>query len=189
MQTALYDQSRTVGPYEREQARRHRERMERLSRAPVRLVAPPEPPVAPPVEAPEEKPDGVAIEVTACNGQIVWVRPDEIRAAEAKLRKALGGKISIDKIQRAVCSHFDITTLEMQSARRTAHLVRPRQIAMYLCKVMTLRSLPEIARRFGDRDHTTALHAIRKIDAQVASDPETRSLVESLRQEIKGEES
>jgi hypothetical protein len=83
---------------------------------------------------------------------------------------------AVRDIQKAVCEHYGVTLADMFSRRRTADIVKPRQVAMYLVKVLTLRSLPDIARRFGGRDHTTALHAIRKIpldsrmDADLAHD-------------------
>jgi chromosomal replication initiator protein len=67
------------------------------------------------------------------------------------------------------------------SSRRTANVVRPRQIAMYLAKTLTLRSLPEIGRRFGGRDHTTVLHAVRKIETLVGKDTTTADEVELLK--------
>ncbi|RAI01129.1 chromosomal replication initiator protein DnaA [Acuticoccus sediminis] len=70
----------------------------------------------------------------------------------------------IEDIQRVVCQHYGISRGDLVSARRTKVIVRPRQVAMYLCKMLTPRSLPEIGRRFGNRDHTTVLHAVRKID-------------------------
>jgi hypothetical protein len=77
---------------------------------------------------------------------------------------------SVRDIQLAVCEHFDVKLIDIMSTRRTANIVRPRQVAMYLAKTMTLRSLPDIGRRFGGRDHTTALHAIRKIEGLVELD-------------------
>jgi chromosomal replication initiation ATPase DnaA len=76
----------------------------------------------------------------------------------------------IEEIQAASAKHFGVSRRDILSARRTAQVVRPRQIAMYLAKTLTLRSLPEIGRRFGGRDHTTVLHAVRKIGALVVRD-------------------
>ena len=73
-------------------------------------------------------------------------------------------RVKIEDIQRAVARHYNVSRADMLSSRRTANVVRPRQIAMYLAKTLTLRSLPEIGRRFGGRDHTTVLHAVRKIE-------------------------
>lgn len=77
---------------------------------------------------------------------------------------AVQPKLRIDQIQKAVANFYDVTVMDILSARRTAHVVRPRQIGFFLSKALTTRSLPEIGRRFGDRDHTTALHGIRKIE-------------------------
>ena len=73
-------------------------------------------------------------------------------------------RVKIEDIQKLVANHYSISRPDILSSRRTATVVRPRQIAMYLAKVLTLRSLPEIGRRFGGRDHTTVLHAVRKIE-------------------------
>jgi chromosomal replication initiator protein len=79
-------------------------------------------------------------------------------------------RVKIEDIQRMVARHFNVSRSDMLSSRRTANVVRPRQIAMYLAKTLTLRSLPEIGRRFGGRDHTTVLHAVRKIEALADKD-------------------
>lgn len=68
-------------------------------------------------------------------------------------------------IKRAIAAHFDISVCDLISARRTANVILPRQIGIYLAKELTLLSLPEIGRRFGNRDHTTVLHSIRKVAA------------------------
>lgn len=88
---------------------------------------------------------------------------DLIRVREPK-------RVKIEDIQKLVASHYSISRPDILSSRRTATVVRPRQIAMYLSKVLTLRSLPEIGRRFGGRDHTTVLHAVRKIESLAKSD-------------------
>lgn len=73
--------------------------------------------------------------------------------------------ITIAEIQETVASHFGIDRVHMKSQRRALILARPRQIAMYLCRRLTPRSYPEIARLFGDRDHTTVMHAHRRVEA------------------------
>jgi chromosomal replication initiator protein len=88
---------------------------------------------------------------------------DLIRPQEPK-------RVKIEDIQRMVARHFNVSRADMLSSRRTANVVRPRQIAMYLAKMLTLRSLPEIGRRFGGRDHTTVLHAVRKIESLAEKD-------------------
>jgi chromosomal replication initiator protein len=70
------------------------------------------------------------------------------------------------------------------SSRRTANVVRPRQVAMYLAKSLTLRSLPEIGRRFGGRDHTTVLHAVRKIEGLVGNDMALAEEIEILKRQL-----
>ena len=76
----------------------------------------------------------------------------------------------IATIQKVVADHYGIALRELLSHRRTAHIVRPRQIAMYLAKTLTLRSLPDIGLRFAGRDHTTVLHSVRKIAAERLTD-------------------
>ena len=97
-----------------------------------------------------------------------------IETAEAAIRDLVRTrepkKVKIEEIQKLVASHFNVSRADILSSRRTAVVVKPRQIAMYLAKILTLRSLPEIGRRFGGRDHTTVLHAVRKIDGLAKSD-------------------
>lgn len=71
---------------------------------------------------------------------------------------------SIERIQYATARHFNVSRIDILSGRRTTNIVHPRQIAVFLAKTLTLRSLPEIGRRFGGRDHTTVIHSIRKIE-------------------------
>lgn len=97
-----------------------------------------------------------------------------VRSGETK-------RVRVEDIQRVVARHFNVSKNELLSNRRTRAIVRPRQIAMYLAKVMTPRSLPEIGRRFGGRDHTTVLHAVRKIEDLVAADPKLAREVELLK--------
>ncbi len=77
---------------------------------------------------------------------------------------------TVEQIIRACAAHFKVTMIDIKSPRRTADVVRPRQVAMYLAKQLTMKSLPDIGRRFGGRDHTTVLHAVRKIGAMVHRD-------------------
>jgi chromosomal replication initiator protein len=80
------------------------------------------------------------------------------------------GRIKIDDILKIVGRHFNVAKADLLSPRRARTVVVPRQIGMYLAKKLTTRSLPEIGRRFGGRDHSTVLHAVRKIDEQIRSD-------------------
>ena len=111
--------------------------------------------------------------------------PLNIEAAEAAIRDLVRNrdpkKVKIEDIQKLVATHFNVSRAEILSSRRSAGVVKPRQIAMYLAKVLTLRSLPEIGRRFGGRDHTTVLHAVRKIEGAVTADVTLREDVELLK--------
>ena len=82
--------------------------------------------------------------------------------------------ITVDKIQNVVSNFFNIPLSEMLSQRRSRPLARPRQIAMYLAKKMTTRSLPEIGRRFANRDHTTVIHAVKTITRLSEQDDEMK---------------
>jgi chromosomal replication initiator protein len=102
---------------------------------------------------------------------------DLIRPVEPK-------RVRIEDIQRIVARQYNVSRSDLLSSRRTANVVRPRQVAMYLAKVLTLRSLPEIGRRFGGRDHTTVLHAVRKIEALVNNDNALAEEIESLKRQL-----
>ena len=102
---------------------------------------------------------------------------DLVRVVEPK-------RVKIEDIQKIVAQHYNVSRSDILSSRRTATVVRPRQIAMYLAKTMTLRSLPEIGRRFGGRDHTTVLHAVRKIEGLVGQDPALCEEVEVLKRRL-----
>ena len=93
-------------------------------------------------------------------------------------------RIKIEDIQRVVARQYNVSRSDLLSSRRTANVVRPRQVAMYLAKTLTLRSLPEIGRRFGGRDHTTVLHAVRKIEALVSKDLTLSDEVELLKRQL-----
>lgn len=113
-----------------------------------------------------------------------------VAAADQAIRDILKAeepkRIYIEEIQKAVSVHFKVSKQDLLSARRTRTIVRPRQIAMYLSKVLTPRSLPEIGRRFGGRDHTTVLHAVRKIEKEIGTDTELRREIEALKVTIIG---
>src|SRR5438552_8375815 len=93
-------------------------------------------------------------------------------------------RIKIEEIQRIVARQYNVSRADLLSSRRTANVVKPRQIAMFLAKTLTLRSLPEIGRRFGGRDHTTVLHAVRKIQNLVHTDTTLAEEVELLKRQL-----
>ncbi|MGH2342262.1 chromosomal replication initiator protein DnaA [Segnochrobactraceae bacterium EtOH-i3] len=111
--------------------------------------------------------------------------PITVEMAETALRDLLRGRevkrVRIEDIQRVVSLHYQVSRADLVSARRTRVIVRPRQIAMYLAKTLTLRSLPEIGRRFGGRDHTTVLHAVRKIEGELKTDAALADDMETLK--------
>ncbi|MEJ1157009.1 chromosomal replication initiator protein DnaA [Prosthecomicrobium sp. N25] len=114
--------------------------------------------------------------------------PVGIETAETALRDLLrvreARRVKIEDIQRAVCKQYNVSKADLLSSRRTRTVVRPRQIAMYLSKTLTPRSLPEIGRRFGNRDHTTVLHAVRKIEDMIKTDRGFADEVEVLKRQI-----
>ena len=110
-------------------------------------------------------------------------QPIDLAFATQTLGDMLRGhqrRVTIDQIQKLVCEHFELKPLDLLSARRARAVARPRQIAMYLAKRLTTRSLPEIGRKFGGRDHSTVIHAVRRIDALRDSDREVDQAVHVL---------
>ena len=97
------------------------------------------------------------------------------------LLRANDRRVTIEEIQKRVAEHFNIRISDMSSARRARAVARPRQVAMYLAKQLTSRSLPEIGRKFGGRDHTTVMHAVRKVEELRSSDTSFSEDVELLR--------
>jgi len=93
-------------------------------------------------------------------------------------------KVTIDLIQTLVCKFFKISKNEMLSSRRSRYLVRPRQTAIYLTKVLTSKSLPEIGREFSNRDHTTIIHSVKTIEKLKSNDPEMIENINKLKNQI-----
>ncbi|WP_207480692.1 chromosomal replication initiator protein DnaA [Arenibaculum pallidiluteum] len=102
------------------------------------------------------------------------------------LLRANDRRVTIDEIQKKVAEHYNIRLSDMSSARRARAVARPRQVAMYLAKQLTQRSLPEIGRKFGGRDHTTVMHAVKKVEELVLDDPGFAEDVELLRRMLEG---
>ena len=101
-------------------------------------------------------------------------RPVTLESAHEVLHDVLRAhekRVSIEEIQKRVAEHYNIRLTDMSSARRARNVARPRQVAMYLAKQLTQRSLPEIGRRFGNRDHTTVMHAVSRVAELMAEDP------------------
>ncbi len=102
------------------------------------------------------------------------------------LLKASERRVTIEEIQKRVATHFNIRVSDMHSARRARSVARPRQVAMYLSKQLTSRSLPEIGRKFGGRDHTTVMHAVKKVEELREQDSSFNEDVELLRRMLEG---
>ncbi len=102
------------------------------------------------------------------------------------LLRANDRRVTIEEIQKRVAEHFNIRISDMHSARRARAVARPRQVAMYLAKQLTARSLPEIGRKFGGRDHTTVMHAVRKVEELRSTDSTFSDDVELLRRMLEG---
>lgn len=97
---------------------------------------------------------------------------------------ATDGRVSVKSIQLAVTEHYGLSLTELLSGRRTWAVVGPRQIAMYLAKILTTHSYPEIGRRFGGRDHTTVLHAIRTVSNKCQTNPDIKDVVALIREKV-----
>ena len=93
-------------------------------------------------------------------------------------------KVTIDLIQSTVCKFYKISKNEMLSSRRSRYLVRPRQTAIYLTKILTSKSLPEIGREFSNRDHTTIIHSVKTIEKLKKDDPELINNIDTLKNKI-----
>ena len=106
----------------------------------------------------------------------ISVLGDQLRGAQRR--------VTIDEIQKAVSTHFDLKTIDLLSARRAVAVARPRQIAMYLAKRLTTRSLPEIGRKFGNRDHSTVIHAVRRIEELRSTDRDIDGAVIALMRQL-----
>jgi chromosomal replication initiator protein len=102
----------------------------------------------------------------------------------ADILRASERKISIEEIQKQVARHYNIRLAEMVGPKRVRNFARPRQVAMYLCKQLTSRSLPEIGRHFGGRDHTTVMHGVRRIEELRAQDAQIEEDLELLRRQL-----
>ncbi|WP_371157948.1 chromosomal replication initiator protein DnaA [Jannaschia sp. 2305UL9-9] len=102
----------------------------------------------------------------------------------ADLLRASERKLTIDEIMKKTCEHYNLRMSDMTSARRSRSVARPRQMAMYLSKKLTPRSYPEIGRKFGGKDHTTVLYAVRKIEELIAAEPQIAEDAELLQRKL-----
>lgn len=158
----------------------HKARMARLSPKP-KVVAPP--PVArPAAKLVIAKPAPVIPEKSYYPQMWFWELVNFIpRRVNSSVTCHVGPRV--EHIQKIVCKSYGISRTDILADRRTAAVVRPRQVAMYVSKELTTQSLPEIGRRFGGKDHTTVLHAVRKITALVATDPILAAKIDDIKAE------
>lgn len=155
----------------------------------------------PNLEVPEQVRDLLAARVTSSARELEGVlnnvivrtaymeRPVTLEAVEdvlGELPIRAEKRVTVDEIQKAVAAYFSITPADINSKRRTQSVVRPRHIAMYLAKTMTTRSLPDIGRRFGGRDHSTVIHAVAKITGQMGADPVLAEDIDAIRKRLRG---
>ncbi len=112
--------------------------------------------------------------------QQIEITVETVKEVLKDLLRTNSRKITIDEIQKKVTEHYNIKLSDMHSPRRSRSIARPRQVAMYLAKSITTRSLPEIGRKFGGRDHTTVIHAIKTIEEIMVNDPSLAEDIELL---------
>ena len=108
----------------------------------------------------------------------------EVKVVLKDLLNISENKVTIDLIQTLVCKFFKISKNEMLSSRRSRYLVRPRQTAIYLTKILTSKSLPEIGREFSNRDHTTIIHSVKTIEKLKEKDQEMIDNINKLKNQI-----
>ena len=111
---------------------------------------------------------------------------DVVKDALKDLLSVQNRQISVENIQKTVADFSNIKVADMYSKKRPANIARPRQIAMYLAKELTQKSLPEIGELFGGRDHTTVLHGVRRIEALRGEDAQIADDLAALRRAIEG---
>lgn len=104
---------------------------------------------------------------------------------QPNLKVAVERRVTVDEIQKLTADHFGLKQADLLSERRTRAVARPRQVAMWLCKQHTTRSYPDIGRRFGGRDHTTVLHAVKKVEELLTSDDQIARDVEALTRKLR----
>lgn len=153
-----------------------REAAERRKRFMAKMQGPPMPMLPAPVVVVKE----IVVEPPVA----VHVDPIDMQMAIAQEEYCLLGMVSIKTIQRVVANHYGVTVLDIVSARRTAKIIVPRHVAIYLARTMTTLTLPHIGRFFGNRDHSSIHFAVRKITAMADADQDFAMLIKCLMKEI-----
>lgn len=125
--------------------------------------------------------------VASAGARLSRLTVDEVQALlQPNLKGAVERRITVDEIQKLTAEHYGLKQADLLSERRTRAVARPRQVAMWLCKQFTTRSYPDIGRRFGGRDHTTVLHAVKKVEELIGSDESIAKDVETLSRRLRG---
>ena len=124
--------------------------------------------------------------VARVGGDVARLTLDEAQAILRPHLTCTERRVTVDQIQKTVAEHYGLKQADLISERRARAVARPRQVAMWLAKQITTRSLPDIGRRFGGRDHTTVLHAVRRIEALKESDPQIGRDAEVLLRKLRG---
>ena len=132
-----------------------------------------------PAVSPEKRASGKGVAVARLKRRIRLIAALLERLEQRRGIMERSAQPSVEAIMRAACAHFGVTLLDMQSHRRSKHINRPRQIAAYLANQLTSQSLPQIGRRM-ERDHTTIVHSIRRIETLRASDPQIDDAVRAI---------
>jgi len=135
-----------------------------------------------------------AIPIAAVEAPLVSVPAVEVVAPDTEVKDTDShwfvlvppghGQPTIRDIQKAVCKHYGVTLAEMLSGRRSAYIAMPRQVAYYLCKHLTLATLPQIGRRFGGRDHSSVHHGVAKIARLLKTDEDLAKAVSDLQEKL-----
>jgi len=124
--------------------------------------------------------------IARVGGDVARLSLDEAQAILRPHLSVTERKVTVDQIQKMVAEHYNLKQADLISERRARAVARPRQVAMWLAKQVTVRSLPDIGRRFGGRDHTTVLHAVRRIDQLKNEDPTIARDVDVLLRKLRG---
>jgi chromosomal replication initiator protein len=124
--------------------------------------------------------------IARVGGDVARLSLDEAQAILRPHLSVTERKVTVDQIQKTVAEHYNLKQADLISERRARAVARPRQVAMWLAKQVTVRSLPDIGRRFGGRDHTTVLHAVRRIDQLKNEDPTIARDVDVLLRKLRG---
>ena len=137
-------------------------------------------------ESVRELEGGLNTLVARAGGRLSKLSLDEVQAIVRPHLRDSERRITVDDIQKTVADHYGLKQSDLLCERRTRAVARPRHVAMYLAKQLTTRSYPDIGRRFGGRDHTTVLHAVKRIEALKAEDPALAADVDLLARKLKG---